>query len=705
MSRSPDRRIGDWHLRVALNRLQHLQSGEERQLEPKMTAVLLCLAEEPGEVRTRDELFQAAWPGQYVTEHVLSRSISELRKALGDDARSPAYIETIRKEGYRLVAPVEAPSEPAAARSVKPPPPRWRLAALAAVAALAAATGFVALRAGLERDRPAAAPPPATGSGDALEVTPLTTFRGSELDPVLSPDGTQLAFAWSSPAEDNFDIYVKTLDAEHPTRLTTHPGEDKNPAWAPDGRRIAFVRSAAGENGIYVVPASGGEERKLADCVSGDIPDLVWTRDGRFLLFPDRERLSAPTAIFRLDLESLQRERLTQPRPGLSGDRDLAADEGAGRVAFARATIPGVEDLWVAAVDGEERRLTWDGRSINGIEWLDTADRIVFSSVRDGRSKLWSIAPDGSDLRTLPVPDGAHDPSYSRATDRLVFERRRYDANLWQAAFGEGEAPEILVASTRWDGWARWSPDRQRIAFVSDRSGSVELWLGDSEGGSAIRLTDSGTDTPGRPEWSPDGRELVLQIHRGPQADLLSVHADTGQARDLTASSWNELAPSFSTDGESLFYGSDETGRWQIWSRPVAGGEPVRITERGGVIARAAPDGLTLFYIRDDHHGLWRTPITGGSETLVSEMPFRFADWVVTEGGIYYRLPSQNLLDPTPVYRLDTATGESVPVTPPFTQRMVPGLGLDVDEDKGRVIFGSIDSEDGDIVLVDGLLG
>ena len=68
--------------------------------------VLECLAETPGEVVTRDALVARVWPGVFVTDDVLHRAIRELRRAFGDDTAKPAYVETIRKRGYRLIAPV-----------------------------------------------------------------------------------------------------------------------------------------------------------------------------------------------------------------------------------------------------------------------------------------------------------------------------------------------------------------------------------------------------------------------------------------------------------------------------------------------------------------------------------------------------------------------------------------------------------------------
>src|SRR5262249_41618519 len=73
--------------------------------EPKVIQVLVCLAEEHGNVVGKQKLMEKVWPETFVTDDVLTRSISELRDAFGDDARDPRIIQTIPKQGYRLLLP------------------------------------------------------------------------------------------------------------------------------------------------------------------------------------------------------------------------------------------------------------------------------------------------------------------------------------------------------------------------------------------------------------------------------------------------------------------------------------------------------------------------------------------------------------------------------------------------------------------------
>lgn len=98
-------RVGAWRVDRGTCAL-HGPDGEQR-VEPKVMDLLCLLADHPGQVLSRERIMAALWPGQIVGDDALARTLSKLRQALGDDAKSPRYIETIAKRGYRLLAEVE----------------------------------------------------------------------------------------------------------------------------------------------------------------------------------------------------------------------------------------------------------------------------------------------------------------------------------------------------------------------------------------------------------------------------------------------------------------------------------------------------------------------------------------------------------------------------------------------------------------------
>ena len=95
-------RIGEsHHVEPSLNSV--IGPGGAIRLEPKVMQVLVCLATHTGQVVSKERLMHTVWPDTFVGDDVLTRAISELRHAFGDDAKHPRFIQTIAKRGYRLI--------------------------------------------------------------------------------------------------------------------------------------------------------------------------------------------------------------------------------------------------------------------------------------------------------------------------------------------------------------------------------------------------------------------------------------------------------------------------------------------------------------------------------------------------------------------------------------------------------------------------
>ena len=99
-----DFQVGEWLARTGLNELCNCSRCVH--IEPKVMQVLEVLAENAGEMVPREDLIQRVWPGVFVTDDVLTRCISLLRRVFEDSRTDPQVIETISKRGYRLIAPV-----------------------------------------------------------------------------------------------------------------------------------------------------------------------------------------------------------------------------------------------------------------------------------------------------------------------------------------------------------------------------------------------------------------------------------------------------------------------------------------------------------------------------------------------------------------------------------------------------------------------
>ncbi len=710
-------RVGEWVAEPMANRLT--RGDDVRKLEPKVMEVLAAMAARPGETVTKDEFMADVWTGTIVTDDVLARCISELRKALDDKARNPTYVETLRKRGYALIAPVEhdldldlaAPTLPAATGAapltgldVRRPvlPTRTRpgvlLWALAGVVVLFAGA-FVAYRAGVAGVRP-------------LGATPVTSFVGDERDPALSPDGSRVAFAWDggvpgvAEADRQFDIYVLPADGVgDPVRLTMQPANELSPAWSPDGERVAFVRCGlGGECGVYAVDAGGGPEQALVPNGDLAITDLVWSPDGQQLAFSGRRGLQGAFSLHLLPLDGSAPQRLTSPASTYPGDLGPAFSPDGQQLAFVRTALDGRQDVAVVTVQGGRvRRLAREQKGVTGLDWTPDGREVVYAANRDGAAGLWRVGLDGRDPRWVALgSDGGEiaGPSVGR-NGGLAFARQLVRSQIVEI---RGDGPvRPLIPSTRDDRQPAVTPDGSRVAFVSTRSGSHEVWTAEADGTGARQLTTFGGARVSGPRWSPDGRRLVVSARAGGDADAdVFLILPNGEARALTDVASDDVAPTWSRDGRWVYFASDRGETWQIYRVPSGGGAAEPVTVGGGVAAAEAPDG-GLLVIRPDRRGLWRLPVIDGeirdvraARMDVNLSPADWANWVVVGNAVY--VLERRYDRAAKIVRFNPATGSRT------TLAAVP----DVPEDSGlgifpggsRVLLSRLDRADSDVVRV-----
>ena len=360
-----------------------------------------------------------------------------------------------------------------------------------------------------------------------MRATPLTSLPGLERYPSFSPDGNQIAFAWEGGNGVNQDIYIKVVGTGVPLRLTTHPAADQKPAWSPDGRYIAFIRSSEEGGGLFVIPALGGPERKVGSLISEHewAAGPSWSPDGRLLALSEEHQPQGPLSIFLVSMESLEKRKLTSPPLGFVGDCAPAISPDGRTVAFNR--IGAESGIYLVPVAGGElTRLTRAPLPFcERLAWTANGRELVFSfsgGAPESSGSLWRVsASGGTPERVVVGGENASNPAISRRGDRLAYEQRTQDFNIWQIEVPTATQPRRsatkLIASTRGDAAPQFSPDGTRIVFGSDRSNSSEIWVCDTAGSNLVQLTSFGGFLVGTPRWSPAGRHIAFDADGDPR--------------------------------------------------------------------------------------------------------------------------------------------------------------------------------------------
>jgi Tol biopolymer transport system component/DNA-binding winged helix-turn-helix (wHTH) protein len=641
------------------------------QIEPKIMDLLVCLIEHKDTTVTKEQFLERVWGDTVVTEDVLTRGISELRKVLGDDPNDPTYVETIHKTGYRLLAPVsytEPPPPPDSAphsRETRTAAPsllsRVRLPSLSTLRLYAERhvrrtvrdrgrriwlTGLLIFIVGLGGAIWALTPtdPPALPT-----TAPFTSFPGNEIDPALAPDGHKLAFAWTGQNSDaDTDIYVKKSDIGHPLRLTQAPANDYSPAWSPNAEQVAFVRSEDERYSIHLTPLIGGKTQELLHFENRRISGLTWTDSGDALIFSARRSPYGPYILYRLSVETTTHQALTSPTKYYHGDQQPSVNNGT--IAFVRSVTPNVEDVYTVPVDGgTPTQLTHRRTDIMGLDWNAKGASIIYATTNRS-PRLWKISATGGSSTPVPTTGTGsyvHHPSISQ-TGRMALTQQSVNVNIWhlrrQKRYNRF-SKESLIQSTRWDSNPAISPSGTRIAFASQRSGRFQIWITSRDGTPPTRLTDMDASLVRSPRWGPNGDRIAFMARSDNQSDIYLTSVNGNTARRLTTVDAEDVAPSWSQNGDSLYFASTRSGTWQVWATPTDStalysdsSAARRITTNGGFAARESPDGDALFFVKKRSPGIWRLPKSGGTPTRVVDAlaPYDWGNWAVTEYGIYF---------------------------------------------------------------------
>jgi Tol biopolymer transport system component len=179
------------------------------------------------------------------------------------------------------------------------------------------------------------------------------------------------------------------------------------------------------------------------------------------------------------------------------------------------------------------------------------------------------------------------------------------------------------------------SPDGQKIAFASRRSGRLEIWSCKIDGTDLMRLTHFEAPDTSAPCWSPDGRSIAFNSDKEGSWDIYVMDAQGGPPRRLTTDSSVDARPTWSRDGRWIYFSSNRTGDHELWRVPTEGGDEIQVTAGEGSYWYAAEsaDGRFLYYAKSGQ--LWRMPLNGGDETVVLE-GIRSSGWELTAQGVYF---------------------------------------------------------------------
>jgi Tol biopolymer transport system component len=410
--------------------------------------------------------------------------------------------------------------------------------------------------------------------------------------------------------------------------------------WSPDGHTIAFSRQRGQTVAICLIPPLGGAERKVVE--GAFIGTISWSPDGRFLAVAENNPQSGSSSLYLVAVENGVKFPLSTPPNAKTMDLNPVFSPVGRVLVFARC---GFYHCSLYLLDlaaeyrpiGEPRLLREERGDIQGAAWTEYGHEVVYAVSDDAgfnHHLMRMRAETGEQPQRLTVA-GEHTtyPAIAPRGNRLAYTQELDDSDIWQVQ--RGRPARVFTSSTRVEVNPQYSPDGRHVAFQSDRSGLMQVWVCDGEGGNPVQLTHFDMGSSGTPRWSPDGHWIAFEHQLKEGYRIFVMASDGGQVRRLTEDADEELMPSWSADGKRIYYACNRTGRFEVWKAATQGGKGIQMTHHGGLVAFESRDGRSLYYTKDLADGLWALPMDGGEEGLVvvSNVGRTFA---LIEDGIYY---------------------------------------------------------------------
>jgi eukaryotic-like serine/threonine-protein kinase len=677
---SPVIRFGVFEVDLRAGELR--KQGLKLKLQDQPFQILAMLTERPGHVVTREEIQNRLWRGGTFVDfdQSLGTAIKKLRQALGDDAETPRYIETLPRRGYRFIAPVETAGTrelEGAGRSqlaIAPPdrPPKaedtvstvarsrrqvlpWAVAGVLAVVAVIAswrawlAPAIVGDRPFLQFDLdlgPDEFSEPAISldgmrivfvSQGALAIrrldqTKTTRLAGTEgaFLPFFSPNGQWVAFFAARK------LQKIAIDGGAPIALCDASGPSGG-SWGDDDTIVAALDAT---RGLSRVPAAGGVPQFLTDSKSDPSNGLMHVSPqvlpGRGVLFAAANasgqgslRALAPNGMLKTLVENSTHGRFLASGYLVYYQREtlFAAPMDADRLELTGPAVPLVYE-----VSGSGDRADFDlstsgtlvyrrGTARNSLpSWLYSSGKIEPVLAKPGNYSSPRLSPDGTRLALPVIHEGKQ--------NLWVYDLRRETWNRLTS----GDDPESLPT---------WTPDGEFLAF---RSGNTLAWTQSDGSGKVERLAGVSRNA-GPYSFSADGKWLPFWPLE-PGSDLWIVAVERtpgvlrlGQPQPLLQQAGSKGAPAISPDGRWLAYSSAASGRFEIYVMPFSpqrrtAGRKWLVSNGGGHSPVWSHNGRELFYVGPDRRvQVAAHSVTGDS--FVAEKPRFWSEKQMADIGFF----------------------------------------------------------------------
>jgi len=482
------------------NQLLYRQ-GETINLAPKVYDLLVFLCQNSHRVLSKDELMEQVWAGTLVTENAISRTLVKVRKALADDPKNPQFIITVPRKGYRMVAdfvPSDKVNNQAQEgisigeieefsgldkqdlfvkeeqqntlsneqlKTNKTNIGNSTFFIAFGVITLIAITYVLSLK--------------SVAVLQTKQIKPLTREIGVEQYPAVSPDLTQLAYRKDVLGKPSY-INIENLSSHVKQSITHARGALSKPVWSPTQDKLAFLYKHNSVCMIFWAELSDIKNKDtwqdVTECGAQASPHFVFSPDGQYLYFNDRQSISHGYQVFRVNLSTFEKDIVNQPITNGLGNYSFDISPDGKKLLMINSEFSPTTRIYTLDIGNSTLQQTAQlDYLMRAVIWHHDNETIIHPSPHPAY-ELWQSDLSGNKLAVV-ASNTSRVKHLSRVNNGQDFSFVSYLLNKDIHFKSKNEADIELDNSTVMDYLPALANNSNQYAFVSKRSTSAEVYL------------------------------------------------------------------------------------------------------------------------------------------------------------------------------------------------------------------------------------
>jgi DNA-binding winged helix-turn-helix (wHTH) protein/Tol biopolymer transport system component len=550
------------------------------KLEPKIMQVLCFLASNPGIVFSREEITEALWPGTFVGGEVITRAIFELRKILLENAKEPKYIETITRKGYCFIGSIQKLSEEKETSLVEEKPSvnkcwSWLLPTIVATVlcffvlwlTFISTTGFranVAEKELSQRD---------------YQATILSDGRENIQSAAISPDRLNIVYIETNNINSRTSVVLKDIKNHQHKKLIEGNASYRSVIWA-DNVKGYFIKCLTQTCEIHQFSIKSNQS-EVVYTTKQQLKSITLSPQGNEILFSWMKKK-------RLKISILSTKNLTHQPLSLNdkaSNYNPSYDKSSGDIYY-------VEHKNAQSIIKKYNVVTKESESISSkfskITSLFTLaeNTLVIGGQVNGHYAIWQLnimTNAMSQLTSVPASSHAYHIDISNDLQQIFYLRKSTNIDIKIKGLPKNVSPELINSHAN-DLNALWSKSDNSIYFVSQRTGSYEVWrYSDNKN---IKLTNISADIIERPILNHAQTKLAFLAVTDNQLQLFIYNIKEEKVVFSQKVNQRGYLLSWSKNRNVVYMSIASENIYDIWEFSLTNNNSQRVILGGGLLAQ-----------------------------------------------------------------------------------------------------------------------